>query len=49
MCYEIFYRIGNMEDSIVIEGESFDEIRKQAIRELEKRNAEYRYSIWLNN
>lgn len=49
MTYEIFYRVGNFKDSIVVEGESIEDIREQAEKELKVRNAEYRYSIWLNN
>lgn len=49
MIYEIFYRVGEFEDSIVLEGESIEEIREQADRELKKRNAQYLYSNWLND
>lgn len=49
MSYEVFYRIVEVEDSIVIDGESLNEIEEKTINELKKMNAEYRYSNWLND
>ena len=49
MSYEVFYRIGEVENSIVIEGNSLEEIQEKTIKELEKRKAEYRFSNWLND
>ncbi|HFK1535340.1 TPA: hypothetical protein ACGXMY_003273 [Bacillus cereus] len=49
MAYEVFYTVGEIEDSIVIEGESVEEIRESTRKELSVRNATYRYSNWLNN
>ena len=48
MSYEVFYTVGEVEDSIVIEGESVEEIRESTHKELSARNATYRYSNWLN-
>lgn len=49
MAYEVFYTVGEVEDSIVIEGESVEEIREYTRKELSVRNATYRYSNWLND
>ncbi|QIC46213.1 hypothetical protein GAG94_03180 [Lysinibacillus sphaericus] len=49
MSYEVFYRIGELEGSVVIEGDSLKEVQEQTIIELEKMDAEYRYSNWLND
>lgn len=47
--FEVFYRVGEFEDSIIIEGDTMEEIREKTTKELEVRNAKYRYSNWLNN
>ena len=49
MTYEVFYSIGEYQDSIVVEGETIDEIRSVIEKELEQRNANYSYSNWLND
>ncbi|UYX55921.1 hypothetical protein M3Y14_32340 (plasmid) [Bacillus thuringiensis] len=49
MAYEVFYRVGEYEDSIVVTGEYIDEIRMKTQKEMERRNATYRYSNWLND
>lgn len=49
MTYEVFYRVEEIEDSFIIEGDSHEEIREKTEKELETRNATYRYSNWLNN
>lgn len=49
MTYEIVYSVGEFRDSIIIEGETIEEIREKTKKELEARNAKYRYSNWLND
>ena len=49
MTYEVFYRVGEFDDSIIIEGDSIGEIRENIDKEIVRRNAEYRYSNWLND
>lgn len=49
MAYEVFYTVGEAKDSVVIEGESIEEIRESTRKELSVRNVTYRYSNWLND
>lgn len=49
MSYEVFYKVDKTIDSIVIEGESLDEINEKTKIELKKRNGTYKYSNWLND
>ncbi|MBJ8044204.1 hypothetical protein JDS78_28910 [Bacillus cereus group sp. N17] len=49
MAYEVVYKVGEYEDSMVVAGESLEEIRMKTKKELERRNATYRYSNWLND
>lgn len=47
--YEVFYRVGEFEDSIIIEGDSLEEVKEKTEKELEVRKAIFRYSNWLND
>lgn len=49
MKYEVFYSIGEYKDSIIIEGETIDDVRENVANEMEKRNADYNYSILLED
>jgi len=49
MTYEVFYKTDNVIDSIVIEGDTIEEIQESINIELKRKNATYKYSNWLNN
>lgn len=49
MAYEVFYRVGELKDSIIIEGDSLEEVKEKTEKELKVRNATFRYRNWLND
>lgn len=49
MTYEVFYKIKGVSNSIIVEGETIEDIKFKTNIELEKICGVYSYSNWLNN
>ena len=49
MCVEVYFNVGEYQDSMIVEGETLDEIRQIVDKELKKRGATYLWAKKLEN